>query len=69
MSLFDPFGMAEFGESRPIMWEYLRKRFWHRHWKVEDLDNARDPKRRAEYERWLFNVKAGKVKGRNPNDY
>lgn len=59
----------EFGDSRPLAWEYQPKRFWKSHWRASDLDRARDPHRRAEYDRWLTRVKAGLVPTKSPNDY
>lgn len=43
----------EFGDSRPLAWEYLRKQFWKPHWSADDLNIARDPQRRARYDLWL----------------
>lgn len=63
---------SEWGElqhSRPAMWEYQPKRFWKAEWRVSDLDNARDPDRRKNYDIWLKAVKAGKVKGKDANNY
>lgn len=59
----------EFGDNRPLDWEYHRTRFWEKHWSAADLDKARDPDRRARYDAWLAKVKAGDVKGKNPNEY
>jgi hypothetical protein len=59
----------EFGDSRPHSWEYQRKRFWAKHWSVDDLNKARDPERRARYDAWLKRVKAGEVPGYNPSEY
>ena len=55
--------VVEFGESRPIGWEYLRKQFWKPHWQVSDLDRARDPERRARYEKWVARQQADDAKG------
>lgn len=59
----------EFGDHRPLDWEYVRKRFWAKHWRADDLNTASDPQRRARYDKWLRLVKADKIKGCNPNDY
>jgi hypothetical protein len=45
--------VPEFGESRPLGWEYTPRKFWKPHWRVSDLDKARDPARRARYDRWV----------------
>jgi hypothetical protein len=59
----------EFGDSRPYGWEYHRRRFWKPNWRVDDLDMATDPDRRARYDRWLEMVKAGKLPMYPPAEY
>lgn len=59
----------EFGDARPVGWEFHPKRLWARHWRVEDLDSARDPLRRERYNAWLKSVKAGNMKGRDADEY
>jgi hypothetical protein len=43
----------EFGDPRPLDWEYRRKQFWKPHWNAEDLKRASDPTRHARYVAWL----------------
>src|SRR5215831_1308551 len=54
-------------DTRPAAWEYIRKRFWKSHWRVEDLDS--DPDRRKRYDAWLAKVKRGEMEGREPYEY
>jgi hypothetical protein len=42
----------EFGDARPIGWEYAPRRFWKPHWAESDLAFARDPERLQRYEQW-----------------
>lgn len=45
--------MLEFGDPRPLCWEMRPRRLWAKHWRVEDLDLARDPDRKARYLKWV----------------
>ena len=57
--------VPEFGEARPFGWEYTPRQFWKPHWRVSDLDSARDPTRRARYDGWIARKEAGDGKGEN----
>ena len=57
--------VPEFGESRSMQWWLKPKKLWARHWRADDLGQEQ----RRDYEHWLTNIKASKVKGKNPDEY
>lgn len=47
----------EFGDSRPIRWWQISRRFWKPHWRVDDIPADE----RQSYDRWAAARKAGDV--------